>query len=68
MIQLVKEFDLLGVTIRFLGDEISTEGTMGRLLLKFTVGWRPKLKASLRTELQTKQLTRSEVSQRGHGY
>ena len=45
MTQLVKEFDLLGVSIRFLGDEISTEGTMGRLLLQFTVGWSPKLKA-----------------------
>ena len=32
MIQLVKEFDLFGVAIRFLGDEISTEGTLGRLL------------------------------------
>ena len=29
MIQLIKEFDEMGVAIRFLDDGISTEGTMG---------------------------------------
>ena len=32
MIQLIKEFDAQGVSIRFLDDGISTEGTMGCLL------------------------------------
>ena len=31
MIQLIKEFDNLGVAIRFLDDGISTEGTMGKM-------------------------------------
>ncbi len=30
MVQLIKEFDQLGVAIRFLHDGISTEGTMGK--------------------------------------
>jgi DNA invertase Pin-like site-specific DNA recombinase len=33
MIQLVKEFDEIGVSIRFLDDGISTEGTMGRMVV-----------------------------------
>ena len=33
MIQLIKEFDDLGVAIRFLDDGISTEGTMGRMVI-----------------------------------
>lgn len=33
MIQLIKEFDGLGVAIRFLDDGISTEGTMGRMVI-----------------------------------
>lgn len=33
MIQLIKEFDLLGVAIRFLDDGISTEGTMGKMVV-----------------------------------
>lgn len=32
MIQLIKEFDAMGVSIRFLDDGISTEGTMGKWL------------------------------------
>lgn len=30
MIALIKEFDNLGVSIRFLDDDISTEGAMGK--------------------------------------
>lgn len=33
MIQLIKEFDDLGVAIRFLDDNISTEGTMGKMVV-----------------------------------
>ena len=33
MIQLIKEFDAMGVAIRFLDDGISTEGTMGRMVV-----------------------------------
>lgn len=33
MIQLVKEFDDIGVAIRFLDDGISTEGTMGKMVV-----------------------------------
>ena len=33
MIQLIKEFDSLGVAIRFLDDGISTEGTMGKMIV-----------------------------------
>lgn len=33
MIQLIKEFDSMGVAIRFLDDGISTEGTMGRMVV-----------------------------------
>lgn len=33
MIQLIKEFDGLGVSIRFLDDGISTEGTMGKMVV-----------------------------------
>lgn len=33
MIQLIKEFDELGVSIRFLDDGISTEGTMGKMIV-----------------------------------
>ena len=33
MIQLIKEFDAMGVSIRFLDDGISTEGTMGRMVV-----------------------------------
>lgn len=33
MIQLIKEFDGLGVAIRFLDDGISTEGTMGKMVV-----------------------------------
>lgn len=33
MIQLVKEFDDMGVAIRFLDDGISTEGTMGKMIV-----------------------------------
>jgi len=33
MIQLIKEFDQLGVAIRFLDDGISTEGSMGRMVV-----------------------------------
>ncbi len=33
MIQLIKEFDQLGVAIRFLDDGISTEGTMGKMIV-----------------------------------
>lgn len=33
MIQLIKEFDDLGVAIRFLDDGISTEGTMGKMVV-----------------------------------
>ena len=33
MILLIKEFDKIGVSIRFLDDGISTEGTMGKLVV-----------------------------------
>jgi len=33
MIQLIKEFDTLGVAIRFLDDGISTEGPMGKMVV-----------------------------------
>lgn len=33
MIQLIKDFDALGVAIRFLDDGISTEGTMGKMVV-----------------------------------
>ncbi len=33
MIQLIKEFDSMGVAIRFLDDGISTEGTMGKMVV-----------------------------------
>ncbi len=33
MIQLIKEFDQLAVSIRFLDDGISTEGTMGKMIV-----------------------------------
>ena len=33
MVQLVKEFDALGVSIRFLDDGISTEGAMGKMVV-----------------------------------
>ena len=33
MVQLVKEFDELGVAIEFLDDGISTEGTMGKMVV-----------------------------------
>ena len=33
MIQLIKEFDNMGVAIRFLDDSISTEGTMGKMVV-----------------------------------
>lgn len=33
MIQLIKEFDKIGVAIRFLDDGISTEGSMGRMVV-----------------------------------
>jgi DNA invertase Pin-like site-specific DNA recombinase len=33
MIQLIKEFDQMGVAIRFLDDGISTEGTMGKMVV-----------------------------------
>lgn len=33
MVKLIKEFDSLGVAIRFLDDGISTEGTMGKMVV-----------------------------------
>ena len=33
MIQLIKEFDENGVAVRFLDDGISTEGTMGKMVV-----------------------------------
>jgi len=33
MVKLIKEFDQAGVAVRFLDDGLSTEGTMGRLLI-----------------------------------
>ncbi|SFP18970.1 Site-specific DNA recombinase [Cohaesibacter marisflavi] len=33
MITLIKEFDAMGVSIRFLDDGISTEGTMGKMVV-----------------------------------
>jgi DNA invertase Pin-like site-specific DNA recombinase len=33
MVQLIKEFDAMGVSIRFLDDGISTEGTMGKMVV-----------------------------------
>jgi DNA invertase Pin-like site-specific DNA recombinase len=33
MISLIKEFDALGVSVRFLDDGISTEGTMGKMVV-----------------------------------
>ena len=33
MIQLIKEFDTMGIYIRFLDDGISTEGPMGKMIV-----------------------------------
>ena len=33
MIHLIKKFDAMGVAIRFLDDGISTEGTMGKMVV-----------------------------------
>ena len=33
MIQLIKDFDAIGVSIRFLDDGINTEGTMGKMVV-----------------------------------
>jgi DNA invertase Pin-like site-specific DNA recombinase len=33
MIQLIKEFDAMGVAIRFIDDGINTEGTMGKMVV-----------------------------------
>ena len=33
MIQLIKEFDEMGVAVRFIDDRISTEGTMGKMVV-----------------------------------
>ena len=33
MIQLIKQFDDMGVAVRFLDDSISTEGTMGKMVV-----------------------------------
>lgn len=33
MIQLIKEFDAMGVSIRFMDDGISSEGTMGKMVV-----------------------------------
>jgi len=33
MIALIKEFDHMGVAVRFLDDGISTEGTMGKMIV-----------------------------------
>ncbi len=33
MIQLIKQFDIMGVSVRFLDDGISTEGTMGKMVV-----------------------------------
>lgn len=33
MINLIKEFDEMGVAVRFLDDGISTEGTMGKMIV-----------------------------------
>jgi DNA invertase Pin-like site-specific DNA recombinase len=33
MIALIKEFDNMGVAVRFLDEGISTEGTMGRMII-----------------------------------
>lgn len=33
MIQLIKEFDNMGISIRFLYDGISTEGSMGKMIV-----------------------------------
>lgn len=33
MIQLIKEFELMGVSIRFMDDGISTEGVMGKMVV-----------------------------------
>ena len=33
MIQLIKEFDKLGVSVRFLDDGIGTEGTTGKMVV-----------------------------------
>ena len=33
MIQIIKQFDAMGVSVRFLDDHISTEGTMGKMVV-----------------------------------
>jgi DNA invertase Pin-like site-specific DNA recombinase len=33
MIQIIKQFDAIGVSVRFLDDHISTEGTMGKMVV-----------------------------------
>ena len=37
MVQLIEEFDQLGVAIKFLDDAISTEGSMGRMVITILV-------------------------------
>lgn len=57
MIQLIKEFDALGVAVRFIDDGISTDGEMGKMIVtilsavaqaalneQMKEDWRPSLK------------------------
>ena len=37
MVQLIKDFDEMGVSIKFLDDGISTEGSMGRMVVTILV-------------------------------
>jgi DNA invertase Pin-like site-specific DNA recombinase len=39
MISLIKEFDAIGVSVRFLDDGISTEGTMGKMVVTILSLW-----------------------------
>ena len=53
MIQLIKEFDENGVAIRFLDDGISTEGTMGNMVVTILSVW-PKQSESEYWSAKTK--------------
>jgi len=39
MIQIIKQFDAMGVHVRFLDNHISTEGRMGKLWSPFSRRW-----------------------------
>ncbi|WP_439650635.1 recombinase family protein [Pelagibaculum spongiae] len=57
MIQLIKEFDQLGVAIRFIEDGISTEGTMGKMVITIlsAVAQAERLRILERTHIESRK-------------